>query len=311
MNTNTSIPSPSLEPWQEQLNLRISKFADVLGLPCNQVKEMLRELGIKEEKESSLTILDDETLLTMSDLFEKFVDTKLTDKPTLRLAVSFLRAKSKNNEFVSLNATSPIDKLVSALRPKDQWSDEELLEAYKEEDPDIAAILSRRSNGRAFIIFDNDGNVNIAESLKMLKLAKKQPTNETHMILNVIKGKEEPVSKLVKLYRSGKYPARALDECPFCPGKVLVDNYCADTDTVWQDISHQCRVLAAIQFRIVEKGRQLTIDQYQSIIKDKNFDAMCQRFKKAALLYEELKEQDKLPTLKIYPQNGNKVDTGF
>lgn len=305
MNTNTSNVTPVVEPWQEQLNLRISKFAEALELPIAEVKSVLRELGVKEEKESSLTILDDDTLLTMGDLFEKFVDSKMTDKPTLRMAVTALRAKSNApvDRTILLSSDTPagISEIVNALKSKDQWTNQELLAAYGEEDPDIASILSKRSHGRAFIIFNNDGTVNLMESLKLLNIAKRQQTPDTHLVNGA----------LCRVYRAGKYPAKALEECPFCPGKTLVDGYCAETDTDWNGISHDCRVLAAIQFRIVEKGRQLTTDQYQSIIAERNFDAMCKKFKKAALAYNDLKEQDQLPKLKVYPQSGNRVDTGF
>ena len=129
----------------------------------------------------SLSCLDDEDALPMSLILKTFVDNGLALIVKVRRAMKFLRGKF-NREEVQDTVSGSLTAILQNLRPQEQWEDEELLVKYSETEVGIAHILKDRSRGQFFVVFNSDGSVNQEASLKMLKIARRQTTNEYHRI---------------------------------------------------------------------------------------------------------------------------------
>ena len=123
--------------------------------------------------------------------------------------------------------------------------------------------------------------------------------------------------KPCRVFRAGEFLAKLLDESPLYRGKVLVDGYCADSDTNWTDVSHEARVLARIYVEKVETA-QLSKIAMKSVCEDakKGAEHFRGKYGEAGLIYGEMAETDSLPKLKVRPDSvqvpfSGKVDNGF
>lgn len=314
-----STTSSSVPTWKTEFDERVAAFAKAIGVDEKKVREALAELGVDGQTDQSLIIIDSESYLPMQDLFAAFVDTGLTQKAKLRLALTHLRGQTHLSEAApstnggetnSGGVVGAIKDMIAASRPKADWTDEELLKAYDETSTEIWKILRERSHGRPFIVYNGDGSVNVTVSLKLLRIAKKQPTTDRHMV----------DGKAVRVYRSGEFLAKLVDESPFFPGVALVDGYCAKSNTQWDGVAHEARVIVRLHVQKVE-NKGLSQREMREIAKiasaGRGVAAIREELPDAALMYDELKEQDALPKLKIDPRNTRpepytgKVDTGL
>ncbi|KKM91799.1 hypothetical protein LCGC14_1224900 [marine sediment metagenome] len=297
------------ELWEAEFNKRITAFAKVSGLTELKVREVLGNLGATGEDERSLKLLDSDEFLPMGDLFEAFCDSKIISKGILRMSVTELRGRRAGDtaecctEEGSSDVANAIREVVASNRPKTDWSDKELLEKYDQDETEIAKILSTRTRGRPCIVFQEDGSVNVDVSLKLVKIARRQSTAETHAVGD----------KAVWVFPSGKFPAKPVDASPFYPELALVDDYCAKSNTNWNSVLHEHRVIAYLYVHKVE-----TTDLSHGELHDICDDALkgCTKsiYSKARLIYKDLEEKGELPKLTITPNsvipNGSK-DTGF
>lgn len=282
--------TPSVPAWSLEFNSRVSAFSSALGVEETKVREVLADYGATGEDSHSLDMIDSEETLPMADLFQMFVDSKLAKKGRLRLAVPHLRGKTSFEDVSeSSNAMQPCHEWLSLQRPKADWSDLELLSAYDDTSSDVWDILRKRSHGRPFVVFAENGSVNVNESLKLLVLAKRQPTHPKHLVNG----------KLVRVFRAGEFLARTLNESPFRPGQILVDDYCHESGTNWKGVSEEARIICRLHVAKVEKA-QLSSRELKSLAaRAQNLVELREELDVAALLYDELKGQDKLPSLKI------------
>jgi hypothetical protein len=309
--------TPNVPTWQAEFDSRIKAFSEALGVEETKVREVLAEYGADGKTDQSLNMIETEAGLPMNDLFTMFVDSGVAKKGNLRMAIPHLRGSTLLEEPVPTavggdvgQVVGAIKDMVAAQRPKSEWSDRELLEAYDETATEIWEILRKRSHGRPFIIHlpDNSG-INIEESLKLLKIAKKQPTSNRHKING----------KLYHVFRAGEFLAKLVDESPFCRGVALVSDYCSESDTDWSGVCHEARVICRLHVDKVESAA-LSKREMKAIAKiAKNLDELRDELSDAALMYDELKEQDEkqLPSLKINPDKtrpqpfGGKTDNAF
>jgi len=315
-NSTSSSPTP---PWKDEFNKRVTSFAEAISVPEDIVRQHLGNLGCDGETDRSLTIIDSDEALPFGDLRQEFVEkNKVTKLAILRHGMPHLRGKTALDLNPTSNGcceeTSSLDKvadsiasMVSSNRPKTDWKDRELLSELDEGATEIAEVLAKRTRGRHCIVLDGEGNVDVEASLELVKIAKKQPTKSEHRV----KG------KLVRVYRPGQWLARPLDESPFVIGEPLVRDYCAASETDWKDVSHEARVLARIYIQHCETAKP-SLRDFRAICDDaregvKNFR---DKYGKAAMLYDEMSAQDKLPKLKIMPAEvtepfGGKRDTAW
>ncbi len=305
---NTSVSTP----WKDEFAKRVAAFAEAIGVEKAEVLKILAELGANGETEQSLTIIDSEDFLPMQDLFKAFVDSGLTKKSQVRLGVTHLRGKTTPDASNTSNGSSIVEavgKIVAGNKPKSDWTDTELLAQLDEDTTEIAQVLSTRTKGRPCIIFLGNGVVNVEASLPLVRLAKRQPTHDTHSV----------GGKLVRVFRAGKFLDKPIDESPIYPGEALVDGYCAKSGTYWNDVSHEARVLIRLQVTKVE---------YNSALSKRSLLHLCVEAKKgaksfrvfneeSAMLYDELAARDELPKLKIFSDQARenrpsvKQDSGF
>lgn len=309
MSANT----PIVPNWQIEFNQRVQTFADSIGVPPAVVLKALADYGADGTTAQSLDIIDSEEALPMSELFEMFVDSKLTQKGKLRIGVAHLRGKTclqeasptTNGEVSEI--ASAIKDMIASNRPKSDWSDDELLRAYNDDSKEIWDILRQRSHGRPFIIFNPDGTVNVDVSRKLLSIARRQPTASRHQV----------GGKLVHVFRAGEFLERALEESPFCRGVALVDGYCHETDTHWSEVSDEARLICHLHYFKVETAKLSKREMKQIARKAIDLDLLRDDLSEAALLYDELKAQDALPKLRVMSATAKEIaqksvrDTGF
>ncbi len=302
--------------WKTEFEKRIKAFSTAIRLEESKVKDILADLGADGESESSLTLLDSDEFLPFGDLRASFVEGGHTKIGILRLAMPHLRAKTNVDQPIATtgngdSTANALRDLIASNRPKSDWTDQELLESYDETTIDVAEILGKRSRGRPCIVFKKDGSVDIEVSLKLLKIAKRQPTAESHRLDN---------GKHVTVYRPGIFLDKPLDESPFYPGVALVDGYCAKSSTQWNGVSHKNRVLIRLHVTQIETT-QLSKREMAQLCKSAHvtnnaIPNLFDELGEAAALYEKLEDQDKLPKLKVFSNAvkdhyTGKMDTAF
>lgn len=297
--------TPSTPDWsgKTEFDSRIKAFSKALRVEEDKVREVFTDLGVDGKTGQSLTIIDSDEFLPFGDIRNAFVDDKkLVKLAVLRVAIPHLRGKTELEVKPTTNGdplsevTGSIKEMVASNRRKEDMSDADLLKLLEEGATEVEDILSKRTRARFCIIFDSNGNVNVEDSLPLVKLARKQETKDQHSIRG----------KFVRVYRVGTYPARMLNESPFNRGHVLVDDYCADSETDWTGVCHEARVLARIQLFHCEKGRPTTRELKQICADAKQgVKHFRDEHGKAALLYDEMNSKSELPKLKI-PTDGVK-----
>lgn len=288
--------------WKIEIETRIAKFALAIDVDLEKTTSVLRNLGIDSNSEKSLEILESEDCLPISDLFKAFCDTNLTQIAKVRLGYKSLRAsiKSPISEISALSQS--IEQLARTNRPKNTWTDEELLDVYEVEEMEI---LRQRTHGRHCIVYSSDNVIDREISLKLISIAKKQTTSATHIVND----------RMVRVFRAGEIPVSLIDESPFCPNSPLVDGVCGQTGTNWNGVSFERRLIVRIHILEVEKV-QLSKHSLFGIWNDAvnlSDNAFASKYQEAFLRRSELEKMDKLPKLKVssHVVQSNKKDTGF
>jgi hypothetical protein len=298
--------TPISSSWQSEFNDRIKAFSADINVPEDKVRSVLADLGADGKDERSLTIIDNEEYLPMGDLRQQFVETGLTKLSLLRLGMAHLRGKtqldpvSPTNDSGMSEVAGAIKQMVASNRPKSDWSDEELINAYDDDAPEVISVLSKRTHGRPCIVFNSDGTVNKAVSLDLIKIAKKNPTADRFSV----------GGKVVAVHRVGSFSVKPIDESPFFVGVPLVAGYCSQSNTNWNDIPHEIRVLVRLHVTRVEKT-PVSKAEMKRIWKAAQMPDFKEEYSEAVLVYEELQNADQLPKLKLIPNQKPAVDTGF
>jgi len=179
------------------------------------------------------------------------------------------------------DVTNLMKEIVSGSRLKSDWSDKELLEKYDRDEVEIAKILSTRTRGRPCVVFEENGNVNVDVSLKLVKIARRQPTAETHSV-----GDKE-----VWVFAAGKFPSKPVDASPFYPNLPLVDGYCSKSSTDWNGVSKKLQVLVYIQVHRVETTKLSMSEMKRMCDYAKEESPERGAFSRAKLIYEDLEKK--------------------
>lgn len=306
--------TPSLPAWQAEFNERLAAFAKTTKLAESRIRDALAELGIDGQDEQSLNFLGSEESVPFGDLRNIFVDSGLIKLAPFRAGVGHLRGKtnlgtnSDTTEEPLSSAVSAITKLVESQRPVAQLSNEELLERYDPDNVEVLEVLRRRTHGNYCIIFNTDGSVNKELSLELIKVARKQPTSNRYLKGGVVHA----------VFRAGDFPVQLVDESPFCRGAALINGSCPQTGTDWSNVSQEARILAHIYAYNVETAKMTKRDM-KAVCADaaKGTEHFRVTYPEAAFEYDKMKEEDRLPKLRINPQqasgaSGNgRRDSGF
>jgi len=302
MNNQTT---PNVPTWQSEFDNRIKAFAITIGVDEVKVREILSNLGVDGKSEQSLTIIESAEFLPMADLFEAFVDSKITAKSKLRVGMPHLRGSThlgQAEEATNGSVMTDLKDMIASQRPLTSLTDGELIERYDDTSTEVWKILRERTHGRFCIVYNKDQSVNKEVSLKLIRSARKQVTPD----------KFEVTGSLVKVRRAGDFPAIPLEESPFFPGKALLEGFCAESNTNWDGITHDLRVLARL---VAETDGPLSKKSMRDVCKDAKVMSAADfrlNYTEAALLYDEKDAQGTLPDLKVRQGNSNTSrDTGF
>jgi len=297
--------TPNVPTWKTEFNNRVKAFSEAIGVAEEKVREVFAANGIDGETEQSLTIIESDEFLPMADLFEYFVDSKLTVKPKLRAGMPHLRGKThlgNTEEVTNGSVLTEMKDLIASQRPLTSLTDGELLDRYDDTSTEVWRILRERTHGRYCIVYKKDGSVNKEVSLKLVRSARKQVTPD----------KWEVNGQLVKVRRAGDFPAIPLEESPFFPGKTLLEGFCAESSTNWDGICQEIRVLARITSEIEGPLNKRDMKKIWQDAKKMTVAEFRHEYSEAALLYDEKDIQGTLPDLKVRQgSSGTCRDTGF
>ena len=275
---------------------RVEQAAKVMQIPVSDLLKHLSVLGIDKDDKDAISLLETETTCE-GDARAIMVEGKNAirdgeDRPQLVKIARFKAGWSVIKGKVSDEKESSVEKIVAALRPVRQWSNQELLEKYTPDAPsEVLDELKSRSKGRNFIVFDGD-NVDVDNSKKMLSIASRQETP------NIYQLSDGDVIKATYLYRVGEFPMLWMEECPIQSNSVLVDGFCEKCGSNWKNVPNDKKVIVRVANDIGLLANSTQMD-FINIIK--NVDSFINGWNtvpKFLLKYKELIEESKLPVLK-------------
>jgi len=283
------------------LQTRVDEAAKVLKIKDldeknlkEKINSSLETIGI-DDSDIGIKILEAETT-TFEDFEKSFYDGESVKKsklvvpitnsiipiPRLKAAWEILKGNDPfKKKEEKLEFGQPDASLYATLRPIGQWADNELIEKYKEAGPiEIEDQLKRRSKGRPCIVFNEDGTVNEEDSLYMLRKARQ------HELPDKFKIRE----KLVLLYRVGEFPKSVFFECPVHRNVLLIDGYCDECGKTWDVNDYNKNVF----IRLLMAEEDIDIRLYRKM----SFEELKEEFPNVFIIYNDLNEEGKLPSLK-------------
>jgi hypothetical protein len=194
----------------------------------------------------------------------------------------------------------------------DRMNYQELLERYDpREDNLVARKLKELSGGKRFIVFLAGDKVDVEASVRLLTELKRGLGEA--QITNNSKGVP------VKPYKVGEVPNDEVDENPLYPGRVLrTDETCDQTLRSWKGVPLELRQLLYIAVSETKEAKVASIGEAHDLL-DRVLAAVAewnqppagavtamspmgrlgQRYPRAVIRFEELKEKGQLPRLKI------------
>jgi len=229
----------------------------------------------------------DESLKAVS--WEDLQDCGLPKIMARRMSYVF-RQDSDDNGSTSSAYISP--KKVHSLSRK------ELVERYDPKDAKspVGKKLNDLSDGKAFVVFNDNGTVNVEESVKLLEdIVNGLPEVETAFVY----GRPFPV------YKIGERLDAYAEENPLYPGRALrSEETCDQTGRSWAGIGTGIRQLLYIA---ITQTHELTVktvadagDVMDKVMsQDCNMNTLRSRYPKASKLLDELVNVNRLPNLKI------------
>jgi len=291
MNTNIS--------KIELLRNKVSQSAKIIELipdikieDCKKyIWERLSSIGIYENDENSYDLL-------INFCKEEDVKSVFNELPIVRFRQIwniFTENKQEKN--------SNVESIIKAI-PIGQLSDKELLEVYSPDcDSSIVDELSKRSHERAFVIFLENGLVDIETSLRMLREARRRETPVNYKVGDALK----------RLYKAGEFPGLFYIHCPIHNDILLVDGYCDKSKLSWENVDYECMQFAKLALEIGDIDLSIpNIRQFISIARGEGLIGLRRDFQHTALIFDEKKELNVLPNLKIrFSDKTNVVDDPF
>lgn len=276
------------------LKTRVEKASEILTVKnldpdCikTSLEKTLEQMGIDDDA-MGLKILEADTI-AYEDFDQEFSkqanfqtkDSKLTVPvssspiPVARMKIAWEILKGKDPFVKGINKDLSQKQI-------GQWSDLELLQQYGKDCPlDVQEQLTKRTNGRHSIIFNDDGSVDAENSLFLVRRARHQETRDTFLVNDTIK----------QVYRVGEFPMDVMFECPVHVGTLLAGDYCGDCGKKWDTNDHERNVFIRL---ITEEEDDIDMRIYRN----KSFEELKADFPKVFIHFNELKEEDRLPSLK-------------
>jgi len=214
------------------LSDRVAKVATLLSVPAETLSKSLDEAGIKNDS-TGLALLDAETTTSedLVGLLQGCVPS--AKKLQLKACAGMLKGYdplSKNDRVQYTSDSKPqtrdetVIEAVKALRPIQQWSDEEVLQKFSDtRDYETEQELNRRAKGQNFICLipgkyePGKEVIDIKMSLELLRNTRKR-TNPSTL---PVEGTVLQVYKVSEL----NLEDRIVEICPIC-GKTMYKGWC-------------------------------------------------------------------------------------
>ena len=292
------------DSWSE----RIESFSKIIGLDINQVEYALSEkpFELTENTAYVLEMLSDEDVTPFGDLRKIFCDSGKVSLPQLRLGVKYLRGPKEKRKEATSNVDPDLMDLKSKYGIKTDINDlgpEELIPYYNPlKTNKISVILQNMFGEKPVIAFNpQDGNVALDETLDYISDLSNGYPEESSIEVN---------GELVKLYPIGVMPNNKVDEDPLFPNNPLKRDRSIVNRVNWKDIPVELRQFARIA---VENGEVNAKDRgdVRQLIQDlkEGLNGLSQYYPKTYLEFNERKENDELPKLKVklgsFPKKSN------
>lgn len=276
------------------LKTRVEKASEVLtvknlDVDCikSSLEKTLEQMGI-DDTSMGLKILEAETT-TYEDFYQDFAKTAVIQTKNSHLSVPTssepIPVARMKIAWEILKGRDPFVKGINkdlSQKQIGQWSDLELLQQYGKDCPlDVQEQLIKRTNGRHSIIFSDNGEIDVENSLFLVRRARHQETRDTFLVNDVIK----------QVYRVGEFPMDVMFECPIHADTLLAGDYCGDCAKKWDVNDYERNVFIRL---IAEQEEDVDMRIYRS----KTFEELKTDFPKVFILFNELKEEGRLPSLK-------------
>jgi len=275
-----------------ELAARFAKACQFLSIknPEETLFKALGKIGIVDD-EISLDMLNAGDIATghiYSGLDGIGVNMELVPDPRLH-GIRRVLCNPSNPIPYKDNRNDDLLTLFRESRPIGQRKDADLMEEYGVDcDPEIIDALLDRSHGRGFVIFDNKNEVDVKNSLKLLRRARRSETPETYRVNGQLK----------RVYRAGDFPSVVQYECPFHP-VILFDTYCDDCKFDWEGVDYEVMQFAAV---VNESGngpvKSREIRDFIDIARKEGVEGLKDDYPDEYLRFQEMKDDEDLPNLK-------------
>lgn len=297
---------------------RVAKVATLLSVPAETLTKSLDDAGIKNDP-TGLALLDAETTTAedLVDLLQGCVPA--AKKLQLKACAGMLKgydplSKDTRVQYTSDSpARSPgesIVEVVKALRPIQQWTDEELLAKFSEcRDYESEQELSRRAKNQNFIVLvpgkyePGKEVIDIKTSLELLKNTRKR-TNPSTL---PVEGTVLQVYKVTEL----NLEERIVEICPIC-GKTMWKGWCENCQINIFGVGDDERAF----MKLVADSDNFNADSHsdrKALVASatKGMDDLKGTWPSLVKEFDELKATGNLPKLKVIGNRPSTADPFF
>jgi len=173
----------------------------------------------------------------------------------------------------------------------------QLIESYDPREPDnnVGKILKSKADSKPFIVFQNDGSVNVDGSLVLLKEIREGHAPREHY----------PVEGVPhQVYSIGDRPNKLADVNPLYTGEALrPDGSCSQTSRSWSGVEREIRqiiFLARTQTKEIVLNSSMDAHNILDLaVSDGALSKVRTRFPKAVIKLQELREVGNEPSLRM------------
>jgi hypothetical protein len=264
---------------------------NTIGIPINIfteniILEKLQLLGIYSDADSYDLLMSEDC---KEGDFRKIFCEEGSDKipiPRFRKIWGILKEGSTlNKQVVNYD---PSTYAFNILKPIGQYSDEELLKRYGPDrsDSDTEEELRKRSKDRNFIVFNDKGIINTVLTLKFLRESRRR---------DIPKVFNDGIKTYI-LYKVGEFPQEVYDICPVT-GNILFEDYSEKIGIKWK-IPLDAKQFVWIMSDQGIEINPIIVNLLTSTYNEKGIDGLKDLYPNIGIIYEDLKIEGKLPSLK-------------
>lgn len=172
---------------------------------------------------------------------------------------------------------------------------EQLISVFDPEDTDSAVgkRLSSISKGQKFIVYSDGRAIDVPNTLKLLQEIKRGFNGREDLDVD---------GTIKKVYRIGDLPDNYVDENPLYRDRPLrPDGTCDQLGRSWEGINQEIRqfIRVAMDIGALQINHEIAHTIFDMALEPTALTKLKQRYRTAAVTFEDLKKTNKLPSLKI------------